>query len=110
MEEVASAMQLGAYNEAWMELAGVPLPGTPVHPGNFTFEALGSLTAEYISDPTLEAGLADLVQRAKAAADAGDVDTKERLLARYAAILDRLRGVAVPAVQTDALVVIAKSL
>jgi prepilin-type N-terminal cleavage/methylation domain-containing protein/prepilin-type processing-associated H-X9-DG protein len=108
--DAAAAMQLGAYNEAWMELAGVPLPASPAHSGNFTYDALGRLTADYVSDPSLEATLVDLVQRAKAAEAAGDLALKDQLLARYVSILQKVRGFVVPAAQAEALIVIASSL
>jgi prepilin-type processing-associated H-X9-DG protein len=109
-ENVATAMQLGAYNEAWMELAGVSLPANPAHVGTFTYDALGNLTSEYVSDANLEAALVDLVQRAKAAAEAGDLELKDQLLGRYTAILQKVRGAVLPAVQAEALLVIANSL
>jgi hypothetical protein len=109
-ENVVAAMQLGAYNENWTRLPGERLPSEPPVPTIFSFGGLARLTTGYVADPTLQNHLLSLVRQAEQAAALGNVREKERLLAEVADVLQKVRGVVLPAVQTDALTVVAKSL
>jgi prepilin-type N-terminal cleavage/methylation domain-containing protein/prepilin-type processing-associated H-X9-DG protein len=110
-ENVSRAMQLGAYNEDWMQLPGdVMLPTDPAHSGIFSFHALEELTVEYVLDPRLQRELLRMLRQAEHAAGQGHTDQKERWLADFAGVLQKVRGTALPAVQADALTLIAKSL
>jgi prepilin-type processing-associated H-X9-DG protein len=108
---IVGAMQVGAYNEDWMKLpASVPLPDQAAHPGTFTYDALGRLTRDTVSDPPVEQYLLYVLTQAEQAEDAGDLPRKEAWLAHFAEIMQKVRGVYLPAVQADALGAIAKSL
>jgi len=110
-ENVSRAMQLGAYNEDWMKLpSDVMLPASPAHSGVFSFHALEKLTAEYVLDPRLQRELLRMLRQAEHAAGQGHPEQKERWLADFVGVLQKVRGTALPAVQADALTVIAKSL
>jgi len=110
-ENVSHAMQLGAYNEDWMQLPGdVMLPPDPAHSGIFSFYALERLTLEYVLDPKLQRELLRILRQAEHTASRGHTDQKECWLADFAGILQKVRGTTLPAVQADALILIAKSL
>lgn len=110
-ENVSRAMQLGAHNEDWTQLpADVMLPTDPVHSGIFSFHALAGLTVEYVLGPRLQRELLRMLRQAEHAAGQGHMEQKERWLADFAEILQKVRGTALPAVQVDALAVIAKGL
>jgi len=110
-ENVIEAMQLGAYNEDWMnQQSDVMPPMAPLHSGIFSFHSLGILTTEFVSDAKLQSELLRMLRQAEHAADQGHVAQKERWLANFAAVLQKVRGVALPAVQAEALMLIAKSL
>lgn len=108
---IFQAMQLGAYGESWRELPGIPT-GLPAVQATaiFNFDDLERLTRTWVRDEAqLRQLLGDLAQAQRAAA-AGDVGRKRRWLDRYAATLAEGRGLLLPAVYTDTLVQIARSL
>jgi prepilin-type N-terminal cleavage/methylation domain-containing protein len=107
---IASAMELGAYGENWMQLPGVPVGKSAAHVGVFSFQSLASLTEEYLDDSDLDEELLRPLRQAHQAADHGQDRQKQRWLAEYVAVLQKVRGTALPAVQADALILIAKSL
>ena len=110
-ENALEAMQVGAYNEDWMNLkAFVALPDPAAHPGTFTYDALGRLVREYLIDPTVEQYLLGVLTQAEQAEDAGDLPRKEAWLTHFAEIMQKVRGTYLPAVQADAMGAIAKSL
>lgn len=108
---IASSMQLGAYNENWLELPGVALPEPrAIPPAVFNLTDLATLTREYLAH-TLEGHqcLVFLLQ-AQHAERRGHLERKARALERYVALLQKVRGRALPAVQADVLIQIAGSL
>jgi prepilin-type N-terminal cleavage/methylation domain-containing protein/prepilin-type processing-associated H-X9-DG protein len=110
-EDVLAAMQAGAYNEDWMNLkAFVALPDPAHDPGTFTYDALAGLVREYVSDPAVEQYLLNALTQAEQAEDRGDPPRKEAWLAHFADIMQKVRGSYLPAVQSDAMAAIAKSL
>ncbi len=109
-ERVARAMELGVYGENITLLPAVQLPPSATAPGVFSFGALSSLTAEFVADPKTQNDLLRMARQAEQAARQGHEDQKERWLADFAGILQKVRGTGVPAGQADALILIANSL
>lgn len=108
---VASAMQLGANNEQWQQLPGVPVgEAKPPYPGLFSFDDLADLTTDYVSDPGLQKELVRYLRQAGQAARQGHEAQKEKWMSEYAAVLQKVRGRSLPAVQADALLFIGRSL
>ena len=104
------AMELGVNGEDWMNLPGVPLGTSPASAGVFNFESLVGLTMDYVDDPAMQSELLRMLRQAQQAAAQGHERQKERWLAEYAAVLLKARATLLPAVQADALILIAKSL
>jgi prepilin-type N-terminal cleavage/methylation domain-containing protein/prepilin-type processing-associated H-X9-DG protein len=109
-QNIEQAMELGAYGENWMQLPGIPLGGSLADAGVFNFDSLARLTADFVDDPGLQSELLRILRQAQQAAAQGHERQKERWLAEYAAVLQKVRAISLPAVQADALAVIAKSL
>ena len=110
-EDVLQAMQVGAYNEDWMNLkAFVALPDPIGDPGPFTYDSLAGLVRDYFSDPSVEQYLVNALTQAEQAEEAGDLPRKEAWLTHFAEIMQKVRGSYLPAVQADAMAAIAKSL
>lgn len=104
-ENVVQAMELGVYGEDWLRLPGITAPANAADVGVFSFDALTRLTTDYVGDPKLESELLNMLRQAE-----GNEQQKERWLAEFSAVLKKARGTGLPAVQADALVVIANSL
>jgi len=110
-ESVLRAMHVGAHNEDWMNLpSDATIPENPAHPGNFSFAALSGLTIDLVGDEKMERTLLRMLRQAEQAAKVGHESQKERWLAEYVGVLESARGRLLPAVQADALIVIASSL
>jgi len=110
-QNIVSAMQLGAYNESWMEHPGVALPDAgSIAPAIFNLRDLTSLTREYL--PTTLEGHQCLVflLHAQRAERHQQPERKARALESYIALLRKMRGRTLPAVQADVLIQIAGSL
>jgi prepilin-type N-terminal cleavage/methylation domain-containing protein/prepilin-type processing-associated H-X9-DG protein len=110
-ENIKAAMQLGAYNENWLELPGVALPDAgSIAPVIFNLTDLTSLTRQYLP-ATLEGKqcLVFLLQ-AQHAERHEQPQRRARALEKYIAQLREMRGRTLPAVQADVLVQIAGSL
>lgn len=114
LDKTKAAMQLGAYGER-EHTDGVNL-GEIFHPGTagvvaiYNFGDLAELTRTWLPAVQLEGELLRLLRQAAAAASREHMQRKQRLLGRYIAILQEVRGRVLPAVQADALISIAKSL
>jgi len=109
-QEAVNALELGVYGENWRELPGSMMPAQPADVGAFSFEALRGLTRDFVSDRKLRRRLLLMLGHAERAADNGHAQAKERWLAAFAGLLDEQRAVGLPAVQADALILIARSL
>jgi prepilin-type processing-associated H-X9-DG protein len=109
VRDVLAAMQVGANNEDWMTIDGVPLP-TERSSAMFNFADLRTLTIFWVADPKQEQTLLGYLERAEAAARKGDFAHLARWLDEYNRILDLVYGTELPAVQADALMQIASSL
>jgi prepilin-type N-terminal cleavage/methylation domain-containing protein len=108
--DVLAAMEIGAYGEQPSLLPAVQLPIGLTHPGAFTFTGLRKGVDEMVIDKALRKELLQLVKEATDAARQGQVALKESLLATIAARLEQGRGTALPAVQADGLIAIARTL
>jgi len=109
-ENVERALELGVNGENWMQLPGVSLGSPATAPGVFSFAALARLTEDYVADAKLQADLLRMLRQAEQAAGQGHPAQKERWLAEYVDSLQKARGMLLPAVQTDALILIARAL
>jgi prepilin-type N-terminal cleavage/methylation domain-containing protein len=108
--DLLAAMHVGVYDEPWESLAGTSISAGPLaHPGPFSFEVLQRLV-ESVGDDRLQKELVRMTRQAQQAAQQGHQDQKERWLAAIAAVLQKVRGTSLPAVQADAIIVIASSL
>ncbi len=110
VQDVLRAMEIGAYGENGTNLPAVQVPGGLGHPGAFTFTGLRQGVSALVVDKRLRKELVALVKQATDAAKSGQNDLKEQLLATVAEKLGQGRGTALPAVQADGLIAIAKSL
>ncbi len=108
--DVLRAMQFGAYGEQSALLPAVQMPYGLAHPGAFTFRGLSEGIEEVVVDKALRKELQALVKNAAAAARTGQIQLKESLLGTLIARLQRGRATALPAVQADGLIAIARSL
>ena len=109
VRDVLTAMQVGANNERWTSLPAVSpfvVPTTAI----FNFRDLAALTRDYVLDATLEGALIGHLRLAEAAAATGDTHGKTEQLDAYLALLQKVRGTQLPAVQSDTLAQIARSL
>lgn len=110
-ENIKEAMQLGAYNENWLELPGVALPDAgPIAPAIFNLRDLTSLTRQYL--PTTLEGRQCLVflRQAQHAEAHEQPQRRARALENFIAHLRKMRGRTLPAAQADVLIQIAGSL
>lgn len=109
--DVLGAMQLGAYGENWMafETIDASLPAVQ-QPAVFNFPHLAMLTEDYVPDGLIQASLLHHVRLAEQFAQKGLLTQKERELGRYMAVLQKVRGTSLPAVQADVLLQIANTL
>jgi prepilin-type N-terminal cleavage/methylation domain-containing protein len=114
VERTRAAMQFGIRNEL-AHSGGVNLDET-VNPsargggGIYNTGSLTILTSTLVRDEKLEAELLRLLDRASAAERRGHVAQQQRWLEEYLAVLQSARAISLPAVQTDALTFVGKSL
>ena len=99
------AMKVGTNNEDWRNLPGVLLAYQPVT-GFFNFHGLAMLTEASAADPALKKTLLNYLEHAEAAADRGESGQQVPWLDRYLGVLQKVHGVALPAVQTDSMLLI----
>jgi prepilin-type N-terminal cleavage/methylation domain-containing protein/prepilin-type processing-associated H-X9-DG protein len=119
--DVLNAMQVGAYGEDWMSIGGVDFADAQ-EPRIFNFSDLAVLTREYVPNdvsypdgppvalPMLQSTLLHHLRQAEHFDERGLTRQKQRELERYAAVLQKVRGTSLPAVQVDALLQVARSL
>jgi len=111
VRDALTAVHAGAYGEAWTASATDPGParGTP-QPRVFNHDDLLALTREYVTDAQLQRSLTRYLQQARDFRARDLLPQHQRELERYMAALQRVRGTALPAVQTDVLLQIAQAL
>ena len=105
--DVLRAMQFGVNGETATPAVSLPAASAT---GNYSYDALGRLTTSYVGDPRLQGELLRMLRQSQQAANQGHLPQKERWLAEYIAILQKVRGTMLPAVQAEALILIARSL
>jgi prepilin-type N-terminal cleavage/methylation domain-containing protein/prepilin-type processing-associated H-X9-DG protein len=108
-DDVLTAMQVGAHGERWTELSGVSPIVEPTK-AIFNLADLQTLTHEYVLTSVQHTALARYLESAATAASIGDTSTEAQQLDAYIAYLQKLRGTRLPAVQTDTLIEIARTL
>lgn len=104
--DVAGAMQLGVHGEDWSALPAVQMPESVADAGGslFNLRTAKTLTAFYVSDRHLEAALLRYLQLADLTADRGMGGHSRRWLDAYVALVQKVRGLELPAVQADTLI------
>jgi prepilin-type processing-associated H-X9-DG protein len=107
--DALAAMHVGAHDEDWMKLGGVPLAVMPSS-SIFNFTDLRGLTADFVLNEALRRELLMYLDRAEAAGKAGDLEGQAMWLNVYSAVLQKVRGLLLPAVQSDALNQVARTL
>jgi prepilin-type N-terminal cleavage/methylation domain-containing protein/prepilin-type processing-associated H-X9-DG protein len=108
-DDVLTAMQVGAHGERWTELPGVSPIVEPTR-AIYNLADLETLTDEYVLTSVQHAALVRYLEAAATAAVIGDTSTEAQQLDAYIADLEKLRGTRLPAVQTDTLIQIARTL
>jgi prepilin-type N-terminal cleavage/methylation domain-containing protein len=108
--DVLAAMQIGAYGENSALLPAVQMPFGLTHPGGFTFTGLRKGVSEMVIQKSLRKELLQLVEDAADASKQGQHALKESLLSTVVSRLQQGRGTALPAVQADGLIAIARTL
>jgi prepilin-type processing-associated H-X9-DG protein len=108
-EDVLAAMQVGANGERWTELPGVSPIVEPTR-AIFNLGDLQTLTQYYVLGSSQRTTLGRYLDGAAAAADLGDAYGSAQQLDSYLAYVKKLRGTQLPAVQTDTLMLIARTL
>jgi prepilin-type N-terminal cleavage/methylation domain-containing protein/prepilin-type processing-associated H-X9-DG protein len=107
--DVLVAMKAGTNGENWR---GLPAVQIDVQPTNalLNFSDLAELTRLSVTDEKLQKTLLQFVEHAAVAGDRGASGEHVPWLDRYIGVLQKVRGVQVPAVQVDPLVMIARAL
>jgi prepilin-type N-terminal cleavage/methylation domain-containing protein/prepilin-type processing-associated H-X9-DG protein len=109
VRDALAAMQVGANNEDWMAIDGVPLP-TERSSAMFNFADLRTLTTLWVADPKQQRTLLRYLELAEAADRRGDFAHRARWFDEYIGTLNFVHGTELPAVQADALRQIASSM
>jgi prepilin-type N-terminal cleavage/methylation domain-containing protein/prepilin-type processing-associated H-X9-DG protein len=104
-----AAMKVGTNHENWQGLPAVQLDYNPTTT-LFNIGDLAELTRASVMDPKLEKTLLQMLAHAGAADDRGKSGHHVPWLDRYIGVLQKVRGVALPAVQADPLIMIARTL
>jgi prepilin-type N-terminal cleavage/methylation domain-containing protein len=107
--EALVAMKLGTNNEDWLGLPAVQFDYQPVA-AIFNFHDLAELTRASAADPWLKKTLLNYLEHAAAAEDRGRSGRHVPWLDRYIGVLQKVRGVELPAVQADSMILIGKAL
>jgi prepilin-type processing-associated H-X9-DG protein len=100
------ALQLGVNGENWNVLPAVQVPGdvSPWSEAFFNLQTAKTLTAYYIADATMAKTLVRYLERAEQAGERGDEAVRQRWLDNYVAVLQKVRGALLPAVQAETLI------
>jgi prepilin-type N-terminal cleavage/methylation domain-containing protein len=107
--DVLAAMKVGTNNENWTGLPAVQFDYQPTST-MFNLTDLAELTRGGVMDPQLEQMLLHLLKQAGRAGNRGDSSRQGPWLDHYIRVLQKVRGTELPAVQSDPLILIARSL
>jgi prepilin-type N-terminal cleavage/methylation domain-containing protein len=123
VERAKHVLQIGAYGEGehmdGVNLEDIVRPGSRAAVPVYNFGDLKALTESYlvpaVQSPRwpamhVRAELLHWIEQAAHADQRGNDDLKAKFLARYVAVLQKVAGRFLPAVQTDALIAIARTL
>jgi prepilin-type N-terminal cleavage/methylation domain-containing protein/prepilin-type processing-associated H-X9-DG protein len=109
VSDALAAVGAGNNHENWRGLPAVAFDYAPTT-ALFNFSDLAELTRAYVMDTKLERTLLRLVDQAGAAPDRGASGQHVPWLDEYLAVLQKVRGVELPAAQADPLILIGRSL
>jgi prepilin-type N-terminal cleavage/methylation domain-containing protein/prepilin-type processing-associated H-X9-DG protein len=107
--DALAAMKVGTNHENWRGLPAVQLDYNPTTK-LFNVVDLAELTQASVIEPKLAKTLLHYLQQAAAAGDRGASGEHVPWLDRYIGVLQKGRGVELPAVQADPLIMIARAL
>ena len=107
--DVLTAMKAGTNNEDWRGLPSVQFDLQPTST-LFNFSDLAELTRASSADPKLLNTLLNYLDHAAAAGERGESGEHVPWLDRYIGVLQKVRGLELPAVQTDPLILISRAL
>ena len=108
-DEALGAMKVGTNNEDWRNLPETLFEYEEVA-AIFNFNDLAELTQASSADPKLKKTLLNYLDHAEAAGDRGESGQHVPWLDRYVGALQRARGLELPAVQADPMILIGKAL
>jgi prepilin-type N-terminal cleavage/methylation domain-containing protein len=107
--EALLALKVGTNNEDWLGLPAVQFEYQPV-PAIFNFHDLAELTRASAVDPKLKKTLLNYLEHAEDADSRGGSRWHVPWLDRYIGVLQKVRGLELPAVQADSMILIGKAL
>lgn len=107
--DALAAVKVGTNHENWQGLPAVQLDYNPTTT-LFNFSDLAELTQASVMDPKLEKTLLQMLEHAGAAGDRGKSGQVVPWLDRYIGVLQKVRGLDLPAAQADPLIMIARTL
>jgi len=107
--DALAAVKVGTNNEQWRGLPAVQFDFQPTS-GFFNFTNLAELTRASSADPKLAKTLLNYLEHAAAAADRGASGEHVPWLDRYIGVLQKGRGIELPAVQADSMILIGRAL
>lgn len=109
VSEAMAALRLGTNNEDWLGVPAVQFDYAPTTT-LFNFSHLEELTRMSVMDPKLEKELLHALTQAQPHSDKNPGPNQARWLDRYIGVLQKVRGLEVPAVQADPMILIGRAL
>ena len=107
--DALDAMKVGTNNEDWRNVPATQFEYEEVA-SIFNFNDLATLTRASSADPKLKKTLLNYLEHAEAAGDRGESGQHVPWLDRYIGVLQKVRGLSVPAVQADPMILIGQVL
>jgi prepilin-type N-terminal cleavage/methylation domain-containing protein/prepilin-type processing-associated H-X9-DG protein len=109
---VWNAMELGVYGEDWSQAPAIVLvnAGGNTPQGLFSVDSLASLTTMYLPEGKTRDTSLRYLRRVGADATGGAERQTQRWIEAYVALIQKVRGRELPAVQADTLIRIARAL
>ena len=107
--EALDAMKVGTNHEDWRNLPATLFEYEEVA-AIFNFNDLAELTRASSADPKLRKTLLNYLEHAAAADNRGESGQHMPWLDRYIGVLQKVRGLQLPAVQADSMILIGKAL
>ena len=107
--DALGAMKVGTNNEDWRNVPATKFEYEEIA-AIFNFDDLATLTRASSADPQLKKTLLNYLDHAAAAGDRGESGQHVPWLDRYIGVLQKVRGISVPAVQADPMILIGQVL